>query len=697
MTDRTVLQQNLKRLLDPKRIAYVGGRTAAGTLERCRKMGFTGELWQVNPRAPDPSRHVYESIEALPCPPDAAYLAVSTEKTIETVAQLSQRGAGGCVCYAAGFSEMGGDGIGLQAALVKAAGNMALVGPNCYGLVEYRRRVHLWTGETRVPFDGPGVAIVSQSGALAEFMTMEQRSVPIVSVVSVGNEAVVSLEDVIECLLDDDDIKAIGLYVEGLSDVQRFAQLAIAALQKRKPITVIKVGRSDAGQKITAGHTSSLAGAAELYDALFERLGIAVSYSLSDFLERLKLLCHIGPLAGNRVASVTCSGGQAAMLADRAEFYGLEFPPLSDNSRTLLEEKLPRYVNVMNPLDTTVGPINDREQMRVLFDAMAANTVDVITAALDSYEDEDAPFGDEMIMILEELSAAAQQHSVPGIANSALVEGLPRHMRERALAEGLVPILGSEELLSAISAGVLLGRTRQQLENSGPRALELATPVHLAGETVTLSEHAAKQRISGWGLPVPQGAAVSAQHAISAANDIGYPVVLKALHPTLTHKSDDGAVIGGLYDDAALAGALQEMTARLSVVPDRFLVETFVDDSVAEFIVGVKHDPQFGHAVVIGSGGVLVELLMDSAVLLLPCTRSDIERKLDELQSAPLLAGFRGKPRGDRGALIDCIELVAKRVLNEGHGLVELDLNPVLVRPQGAGVMCVDALLTVNQ
>ena len=694
MTHESYLEKNLTRLLAPRHVAFVGGRYAADALDRCRQFGFTGALWHVNPRPKVTiAGQTFSSVEELPEAPDAVYLAVSTEKTIAAVRALAKRGAGGCVCFAAGFAEKGGDGVALQDELVEAAGDMALMGPNCYGLLEYRRGLHLWTGGVQERFAGPGIGIISQSGALAEFMTMERRSVPFVSVVSVGNQAVVSLEHVLDAMLDDSGIKAIGLYIEGLTDVAWFSRLAAKALGKRVALVAIKIGRSPTAANIAKGHTSSLAGTAVLYDALFERFGIVQASSLSAFLETLKLFAFQGALPGTRMASITASGGQAAMLADRAGELGLSFPPLSSEQHQALRAGLPSYVTPMNPLDMTVGPMGVLEQQALIFDVMASGDVDVVTAALDSYDGDDSPFFEETLMMFEQLAIAVKRHGKIGIAGSALVETLPENIRRRAIEAGIVPLQGSEEMLLAVRGAAAYGARIKRLAGKHVDEIALPTPPVHGGVVTVLDEANAKQILAAAGLRVPAGQIVNPNDAVAAANELGYPVVLKVVDAQMLHKSDAGGVALGLHDEASVGRALNDMRAVLTATPRRVLVEQMVGDVVAELIVGVTFDPSFGHALVIGAGGVFVELIRDSQTLLLPTSREDIELAVERLSIVALLNGFRGKPAGDKKAAIDAIEVIARYALEEREHLVELDVNPLLVLEEGKGVVVADALI----
>ena len=228
-----------------------------------------------------------------------------SERTIDAVRRLAAIGTGGCICFAAGFAEKGGEGVALEAELVAAAGDMALVGPNCYGMLDCRTGMHLWSSAVLERLEGPGIGIVTQSGALAEFLAIPPRSAPFAFIISVGNQAAVRLEDCADVLVDDDRINVIGIYIEAIRDIPRFSRMAERAAARRKPVVVIKVGRSETAAAVTLGHTSSLAGTPQLYDALFERLGVVRVDTLNQFLESLKLLSVLGPLPGRRLGATT--------------------------------------------------------------------------------------------------------------------------------------------------------------------------------------------------------------------------------------------------------------------------------------------------------------------------------------------------------------------------------------------------------
>ncbi|HEX9771005.1 MAG TPA: acetate--CoA ligase family protein [Kiloniellales bacterium] len=703
----TSRSDNLKRLLKPRHIAFFGGAALVEPIRSCESAGFEGEIWVVNPRREElAGRRCYRSVAELPEAPDASFVAVNREDTIAVVRDLAARGAGGAVAYAAGFAEIGAEGAALQRELVAAAGDeLALIGPNCYGLLNYFDGVALWADQHGGRPLERGVAVVSQSGNISLNLTMAGRSVPLGYVISVGNQAALGIGDYLEALVEDPRISAIGLYIEGLSDVASFSRAAARALEKNVPIVALKVGTSDIGAQVALSHTSSLAGSDQLYEALFARLGIIRVASISGLLETLKLLAVVGPLAGPRLCVFTCSGGESALIADLAEPAGLEFSPLSREQADDLRRQMTVFTTIANPFDYNTAVWGNLAALERCFTTALRSGFDVGVLMID-YPDVEGCDASDWDISVEGFIAAHKATGCPAVVASTLPELLPQRTRERVLANGLAPLQGLSETVAALGAAAAYARRRTALLDNGGSAapLHLPGPAKSAGEPRLLDEWEAKRRLAGHGLAVPEGRRVSGESAPAAAREIGFPVVLKAVGPDLAHKTEAGAVALELTSEAAVAAAVAEISANLARHnrgTDGFLVERMVEDAVAELIVGVKRDPVFGLALVLGSGGVLVELLRDSATLLLPTDRRSVERALATLKGAPLLAGFRGRPKGDMGALIDAVMAVAAFAEAHRASLAELDVNPLLVRPEGKGRMggavAVDALIRISE
>ncbi len=682
--------RNIARLLRPASIVFIGGKDLTLPIDSCRRIGFTGEMWAVNPHREEiAGLPCYRSLDDLPAAPDAAFVAVNATLTPGVLRELNRIGAGGAVGYAAGFAELGGDGRSLQQELIEASGDLAVLGPNCYGLLNYLDGAALWAdthGGERV---SEGIAVVSQSGNVSLNITMTERSLPLGQVIAVGNQAVLGPGDFIEPLLDDPRIKAIGLYMEGLDDVETFSRAALKALERGVPLVVLKSGRSAVATRITASHTASLAGEDRLYDALFERLGVLRVPSLTAFIETLKLLGLQGPLAGGRLGVLSSSGGDAALLADLVDREGLTLPPLSEDQRRNIGKHVTRITTIENPLDYNTAIWGRRGALEGCFAALMGGALDATVMILDFARD-GLPGGENWDIAVDALIEACAKTGHRGGVVATFPELLPARVRKRLIAAGLVPLQGLEEAIIALGAAWRYHRRRAEiLANGSLDALGLPAARRPGTIIETLDEWESKQALAAHGLSLSPGRVVALDELAAAAAELGYPVVLKALVPDLIHKTEAGAVALGLGDEAALLGAASAMRD----LGERFLLERMVEDAVAEVIVGVKNDPRLGLALLIGSGGVLAELVADVAWVPLPCDRAAIELAIADLKVARLIEGHRGRPAGDREALLDAIQAIAEAALAARDRLIELDVNPILVRPRGEGVVAVDAMI----
>ena len=694
----------ISRLFSPKSIAFIGGSIAEMSIKRCQDMGFQGEIWPVHPTREFMAGHkCYASVKDLPSAPDAAYIGVNKEATVQVVGELSELGAGGCVCYAAGFGEIGEEGQLVENQLIAAAGDMPLVGPNCFGFVNYLDKCALWPYlfGNYPPLAQSGVAIISQSGNIAMNITMNDRSVNFTHVIATGNQTVLGAGDYIDALLLDDRVSVIGMYIEGLDNIEAFSLVAEKAVRKGVPIVVLKVGKTDASARQAISHTSSLAGSDSLYSALFDRLGVIRVDSLNRLLETVKILNIAKPITGRNIVSLSCSGGEAAIIADLVPEYQLEMRAFSAHQIEALENELPSYVTISNPFDYNTSVWGDKAAQERCFTASMKGDHD---AAFLIY-DHPTVTGDavarevaEWNMALDAFIAAHKMTGKPAFVISTISELLPEELREYLIDNGVVPLQGLDDGLFAYSAAAKYAefRATRLSQLTLPR---VSTSQYGADAPIqTIDEWASKSSLKAFGLPVPVGGIGRAEEVSAIAAKIGFPVVLKALGVNFSHKSDVGAVKLNLKSLEEVEGAAREVSASVAKSGESvetFLVESMVQDTVAELIVGVNRDSQFGPALVIGAGGILVELLNDSCSLLLPTDKETVERTLDSLTVTRMLKGFRGQKVGDISALVDAILAIADYAQAHWDSLLELDINPLLVLPQGQGVVAADALIIV--
>jgi acetate---CoA ligase (ADP-forming) len=672
---------SLSRLIHPTSIALIGGNECAVAIQRCHEFGFAGKIHAVHPKRDEISGiKTVKSVSDIDGPIDAAFIAVKREATIDVVRQLRAKNCGGAVIYAAGFAETG-DGQ-LQKDLLEAADGMPLLGPNCYGFVNGLTRVALWPDEHGIKPLERGIAIITQSGNIACNMTFTRRALPLAAVFAIGNQADVDMARMVDFLIADDRITAIGLHVEGLNNLPAFAAACEAARIRKKPIVVLKTGKSEQGAKVALSHTSSLAGADSMYDALFQRHGVARCNTITSFVETLKFL-HLGALAGNSVVSLSCSGGEAALTADLALGHDLNFRDFDTATASRVRKTLNDLVTISNPFDYHTFIWNRPDAMTATFTATLSGGFDVAMLILDSPP---PPMNSSAWYVAARaFTEAAQTNRVRAAIVATLPECMPLDMAEELMAAGVAPMFGHDEALTAFENAARVGVAQA---DASPRPV-LAQPLLQLGMSRVLKEREAKDLLASFGLTVPRGKTCNVKDAVITAEAIGYPVTLKISSEAIAHKTE----AGGIALNLKTAAEVEVAAAHMATLGNEVLVEQMLTGTVAELIVGVTRDPQFGLGLVIGAGGILTELLQDSATLLLPTNRSEIETALQSLKVWKLVKGYRGKS-GDPESVIVAIEAIAKFANDHADTLEELDVNPLLILPKSA--VAVDALIKMR-
>ena len=674
------MSHDLSRLLRPRSIAVVGGGAwCANVVEQCTRMGFGGPVWPVHPRKSEIAGvAAFARLEDLPGVPDAVFVGVNRNTTIETVRLLADMGAGGAVCFASGFREAQaetGDGDALQTELLAAAGRMAMIGPNCYGFINYLDGALLWPDQHGGARVGRGVAVLAQSSNIALNVTMQARALPLAYVGTVGNQAQIGIAEIGQALIMDPRVTALGLHIEGIGELRAFEALAGAAREAGKPIVALKAGRSAQAQAATFSHTASLAGSAAGGRALLRRLGIDEAESLTAFLETLKLLHFAGPLGSNRIAALSCSGGEASLVADMALAHDVEFPPLREAQIARLRAALGPKVALANPLDYHTYVWNDVALMADAFAAMLAGDAGLGIVIVDFPRADRCDPG-AWECVIKAAARARARTGKPFVLAATLPEALPEAVAERCIAEGLVPMPGLDDALGAVALAARAGQP--------PTA---ALPVLIPGSPQrlhTLSEAEAKAALAAHGLIVPRATeAQGPEEAAAAAARIGFPVALKGAGAA--HKSEAGLVALDLGSAEAVRAAAQAMPARA------FLVEEMIAAPVAELLIGVTRDPAHGFVLTLAAGGVLTEILRDSASLLLPVTEEEIDAAFERLRIAPVLRGYRGRPAADRAAIRRAVLAVQAYVTAHAGAVDEVEINPLICTATGA--VAADALI----
>jgi acetate---CoA ligase (ADP-forming) len=694
---------DIHRLIAPRSIALIGASVwtdavAAGNVA----IGYSGALWRVHPTRPSTAATTYyRSVAELPGTPDAVFLAVPNHEAPNVAGELAARGAGGFVCFTAGFSEAGTEaGNRLTRELAGNAGALPYFGPNCYGYVNFFDKVAMMPDQIVGSPIERGVALICQSGTIGLTLMFNQRSVPIGCLFTVGNQTLLAVEDLIETLCDDVRVTAFGLYLEGIKNPERFAQAAARARAAGKPIVVIKSGRTAAAARTAHSHTGALAGADEVFEAFCRQAGIARCDTLGTLCETLKLFHTGGPLPGRKVLVMGASGGDMAMTADVSRELDLDFTPISPARAASLREVLTDRVTIANPFDIHTYLWFDPPALKRVFTEVLHSGYDAAGFMLDSPPEgkADSAAYDAVIDVFIEAAQAAP-------TRAALIASLPEtispRIRQRCLDGGVIPLQGQREALEALS---LAGGTGAAWKSNPSVQLHLpplaasatavsATAVSVASGVYALSEHEGKAALADFGVRVPRGKLVATHAAADAALALGFPVVIKASGAHLEHKTEMGGVVLNIRTEADARGA----AGRLAKLSDMALVEEMFTDGVAEVLIGVIVDPQFGQVLVLGAGGVFTEIMSDSVSLLPPWTRASIESALHRLTIRKLFSGYRGKAAADVDALIGAILGVASYASANVATLVELDVNPVIVRPVGLGAVAVDTMIRLKK
>jgi acyl-CoA synthetase (NDP forming) len=661
------MSRDLSRLLRPRSIAVMGSVWAENVIAQCRKMGFAGPVWPVHPSKPEiGGLPAFASLADLPEAPDATFIGVNRHATVGVVAELAELGAGGAICFASGWTEAGEPE--LQAQLVAAAGSMPILGPNCYGVINYLDGALLWPDQHGGRRVERGVALLSQSSNIVINMTMQTRGLPVAYVACLGNAAQIGLAELAGALLADDRVSALGMYVEGIDDAPALAALAEAARAAGKGIACIKSGKTEAARSAAASHTAALAGGGAASSAFLRQCGVAEVNTLPELLETLKIFHVHGPRIGSRLCSLSCSGGEAGLVADLAQPFGLDFPPPTVAQRQRLGEILGPIVAIANPLDYHTFIWGD-----------GPRTTDVFTTMLRGYDAGifviDPPRPDRcdpssFQPALEAIVAAQQATGRPAFPVASLPENFDEDRAIAMIDRGVVPLMGLETALGALRAAQAAPGTPgwRPLAALGPRA------------TRTLDEAEGKALLRAAGVAVPRSVSAPTLAALrKAAGGLTPPFVLKGLG--FAHKTEAGAVRIGLQsidDEGEMPGATG------------YLLEEMVTGTVAEILLGLRRDPVYGVTLTLGLGGVTAELLADTVTLVWPATQDEMLAAMRRLRLRPLLDGYRGRPKADMAA-VAAIAGRLGRLMADRPEIEEIEINPILVRETEA--VAVDALI----
>lgn len=685
-------------LWNPRTIALIGASSKQRTLawwplRLIQTGGFTGRIIPVNPNRTE--------IEGLPTAArvgdiegqvDAAVITLDNAGTVQAVKECAAAGVRAVVLPAQGFGESGDEGRALEAEMLEAAhaAGMRIHGPNSDGLANFANGAVMSIQpvlEHRL--EAGNVAVITQSGATAGSIIsrLAEEGIGARYYASAGNEIDLGFADYLSYALQDPEVKMVIAFIEAIRRPEEFVRVAELAAELGKPIVTIKVGRTGQAAARAAAHTGALAGEDRIYEALFDSLGIIRVDELSDLVAVAKLYLGQGAPRSTRVGIMSVSGGQAGALADRAAGFGLSLPQLSEAGQSALSELFP-HGNGLNPSDLTGDIAKKPELAADAYEVFDAD--DTVSALVYARKALTGAVGEDSARALAE---SARTRKLPLVVYS--IDGAVSDVEQEIYRAAAVPVFTSaSELFTAIRGLAGFAGTALRSERSSqPRSIDAPAGV--------LGDAAARALLSEYGVSFPSEAVVSsADDAVAFAESVGYPVALKVSSEWIAHKTEIGGVLLGVEGADAVRDGFDLLVARGTAAldgaaPEGVLVQQQVRDGV-EFIVGLVVDPSFGPFVLVGTGGVMAELLDDAVLDRAPVGVDRARELIERLRGRALLAGFRGAPEADLDALAQVVSAVSEFGDDYRDRLSELDLNPVLVRPRGSGAVAVDALVVLN-
>lgn len=695
-----MLDANLKRMFEARSVAIIGAsgdatRIGGRPVAMLRDKGYTGQIYPINPNRDEvQGLKAYPDIASVPGSVDLAICAVPGHLVENVVRQCADKGVAGTVIFAGGFAEVSEEGAVQQARLTAIAHEtgMRLNGPNCMGFANFANRMpaSFHPAFARDMPEGK-IGLVSQSGAFGGLSAMMavDRGVGFRHVLTTGNESDIGVADCLDYLVADPGTEVILLYIEGVRDGPALLDALARAREAGKPVVAVKLGRTEAGAKAAASHTSALAGADRIYDAVFSQFGVHRVNAIEEFFDLGASLAVGGLPEGDEIALVTVSGGVGVLMADDADSRGLNVTPLPAATQAKFKELVP-YAGVNNPLDVTGQIINEpdlfEKAMRLVLEEGTYDTVVGFQGAVLTQPGAVEPN-------LEMWDALKQAYPNKRFAVSSLMTQDAQHQFE---GRGIPAFREPTHATRAVAAGAHFARTFARGFIWKPDIAAAADP-----GTGPFTESAALGLLAAAGVPtMPHRTAQTPDEAASAAEELGFPVVMKILSPDIVHKTDVGGVRLSLASADAVRHAAEEMLASVAArVPDAQIEGVLLAPMISggvETILGVHVDPVFGPAVMFGLGGIFVEVLQDVTFRMAPFDRDEALRMIDEIRGRPMLDGVRGAPAADISALADALAALSRFAAARRDRLLSVDLNPFVVLPEGQGAIALDAVVELK-
>jgi acyl-CoA synthetase (NDP forming) len=706
MSTKRFTNEQIDRLLRPKSVAVIGasdrhGALGATLLNNLVQYEFDGDIYPVNPKRDElQGLKVYHSVDELPQGIDCAVIAIPRPFVLDTVRGLAARGCGAVVIYSAGFSEAGEEGMKDQLELGEIAREhgMVIEGPNCLGCTNYVTRVPLTFVETNMispPKGVRAVGIASQSGAIAAVLAtmLHPRGCYVSTSVSTGNEAGSDVADYVEWLVDDEDTHVISMYLEAIRRPKAFIAAVRRAREAGKPVIVLHPGKSSKAQESAATHTGAMAGDYALMKTKLAREGVIFAETLEELGDITEIALRCQALPGANMVVLGESGALRGLAFDIAEDIGLDLLELNDENSPALRAVLPDFVPVSNPTDITAVGLSEPE---IYTEALTALLEDERVGSVVASIIQSDPITSKIkfpaiIKVLED-GTFPKPLVFAGVDEGARV---PEDYIEGLRKVGIPWFPSTERAYRAIAR--LADLAKRDLADHSLSPVEVPGLDEVSG---VVPEYKAKALLGQLGIAFPRGKfAATADQAVAAAEELHYPVVMKAQAAALGHKSDAGGVILNLKNGDEVRAAFEKMYANVadydaSIQLDGVLVEKMGTMGL-EMIVGAKNDPEWGPVVLAGFGGVTAEILKDVVLVTPDLSEAQVAEKLLTLKQAALLKGWRGSPALDVKALAGLVVEMG-RIMAGNPEIREIDLNPVIIHPQGEGVVALDALMLVE-
>ncbi|MFL2823203.1 MAG: acetate--CoA ligase family protein [Paracoccaceae bacterium] len=698
---RRKLRENLSTLLKPKNFVCIGGSQATGCIQASRRAGFKGKIWVVNPSLrPIDGAEAVASVSDLPISPDAALIAVSAERTPEVVKQLSDVGTKGAVSIASGFAEVDEHGKKLQNEIKKLAGEMAFLGPNGMGMINFFDGIAIWGSDNHMnKVKGHGAAFISQSGAFVYNSSNVETGFPLGYAISTGNQAVIDISDCIDVVMHDKRVRAIGIYIEGIDDANSLGAACWKALKKGIPIVALRGGSDLRSEEAITSHTGSIVVDNSLWEAFKNRYGIAEVKTPKSLIETLKFMSISGVPKGKRLGAVTYSGGLNNLIASQVSKSNIELPRVPATNKAKLKSIMPSTVTVANPLDMNF-PFSSKlgismENGMAIAEAIyifAKGMADMVVFFIDIPRKGNLNINEVWIPSIKYLNLLVKKLNVPIAVGSTFPEGIEPEIKQMLIEKGVAPLLGLDDVLTALNTSIGWQLRSESLSKKNcPRLLEHKGKNMT--QCVLKSESESKDILKEYGVNFPRYREAHSSDLIRVASELEYPIALKICSKKIIHKDSMGGVKLNLSNEMEVLEASKVIAKNYfqkfgSSFSGKYLLEKMIDYRSQEYIIGAKKDAKMGISIIVGKGGIDVEEAPDIKILLCPLISEELKSVLENYNIREGTSAHK--------SLKILIQAVEKYVTKNIRNFKTLDLNPVVI-DKSNNAIALDALIMMEK